>query len=215
MPKQQPTPDPMPSKELVLAAIERAECHRIKHDDPALSRSGPDRSGMSLSIIKEHLGLASGGWTTTQLRPTWEELNDAGLIEQARRSGIVVWRLTSTGQKQLDAARQAGAVDALPESPQHRRWREAHALAGERIGELRESLRQVLDEAIELLDTNSASPSDSWFTIGERIKHACWRLGSATHCLHEWLEPDDAHPDIDQPPHGQRGRRETHQWDRS
>jgi hypothetical protein len=214
MPKQKPISDPMPSKELVLAAIERAECHRIKHDDPAPSRSGPDRSGVSLSVIKEHLGLTPGGWTTTQLRPTWEQLNDADLIEQARRSGIVVWRLTSTGQKRLDAARQAGEVGSLPESPQHRRWREAHALASERIGDFRESLRHILDEATELLDTSSETSSASFFTLGERIKHACWRLGSATHCLHEWLEPDDAHPDIDQPPHGQRGGRETHRWDR-
>jgi len=107
----------MPSKELVLAAIERAELHRMKHDDPILYRGKPDRPGVLLATVKEHLGLVRGGWSTIRLRPTWEELKAARLIEQGRANGLVVWKLSSLGQKQLDRARQAGDIGSLPESP--------------------------------------------------------------------------------------------------
>src|SRR5271167_896031 len=40
MPAKKPTPEAMPSKELVLAAIERAERHRIKLDDPSRYKGG-------------------------------------------------------------------------------------------------------------------------------------------------------------------------------
>lgn len=39
--------------------------------------------------------------------------------------------------------------------------------------------------------------SDAWFSIAERLQAACWRVGSATHCLREWREPDDARVDVD------------------
>jgi hypothetical protein len=71
MPKTKPTPE-LPSNDLILAAIERAVCHRGR-DEPE-----------SLSDIKEHLGLPHNGWTTQQLRPKLEELEAAGLIEQSR-----------------------------------------------------------------------------------------------------------------------------------
>jgi hypothetical protein len=40
-------------------------------------------------------------------------------------------------------------------------------------------------------------------------------MGSATHCLYEWAEPDDATADIDDAPPTQTGRRDTSRWDRT
>ena len=212
MPTEKRTREAMPSKELVLAAIERTERHRIRHTDPDLHRDRPDRPGVPLSIIKEHLGLAPGGWTTIQLRPRWDELKAAGLIEQSRRSGFEVWTLTSAGQKSLDATRDAGELGVLPESPQHRRWREAHDIAGKRIGRFREHLREVLYEAIGVLDAHDQPDSEGWHALSQRIRDAYERLESASYCLHEWPEPDDSRADI--APRWRAGRRDIGRFDK-
>jgi hypothetical protein len=80
MPAEKRTREAIRSKELVLAAIERAERHRISHRDRDLHRDKPDQPGVLFVTVKEHLGLASAGWTTIRLRPTWDELEAAGLI---------------------------------------------------------------------------------------------------------------------------------------
>jgi hypothetical protein len=143
MPAKKPTPEALPSKELVLAAIERAELHRIKHDDPVLYRGKPHRPGVLLSVVKQHLGLAPGGATTVRLRPTWNELQAAGLIERGRSNGMTVWKLTDAGKKYLTHVRPAGDIGSLPESPQHRYWRDARTVAAERIGEFSEMLQTL------------------------------------------------------------------------
>ena len=199
MPNDKATPEVMPSKELVLAAIERAERHRTKQDDPNRHRARPDRSGMSLEIIKEHLGLPRGGRTTIQLRPCWDGLKAAGFIEQSRRHGVVVWRLTNAGQQCLDQARATHDIGALPESPQHRAWREARAIAADRTRDFHEELQAALSEAAGLLDAHETANSDTWQAIGERLLRSCRRMESASYCLHEWQEPDDAHGDIAPP----------------
>jgi hypothetical protein len=33
--------------------------------------------------------------------------------------------------------------------------------------------------------------------MAERLQRVCRRLGSASHCLHEWAEPEDERADID------------------
>jgi hypothetical protein len=213
MPAKKPTHEAMPSKELVLAAIERAELHRIKHDDDsALYRGKPDRPGVLLATIKEHLGLGRGGWSTIRLRPTWNELQTAGLIEQSRSNGLIVWKLTGAGQKQLDRARHAGDIGSLPESPQHRHWREARTIASERIGEFGEMLQALLGEAAGLLDAHDPADSDTWHALSQRLQRACNRLESASYCLHEWPEPDDSRPD--NPPPGKAGRRGIRRFDK-
>jgi hypothetical protein len=35
------------------------------------------------------------------------------------------------------------------------------------------------------------------FEMGARLHDACWRLASATHCLHEWTEPGEWCADVD------------------
>jgi len=212
MPEAKRTHEAMPSKELVLAALERAELQRIKHDDPELHRGKPDRPGVLFATVKEHLGLDPGGWTTIQLRPTWQALEDAGLIEQSRLRGSNVWTLTAAGQQRLDTTRNAGRLGALPESPQHRHWREAREIAGKRMDEFRERLRRMLDEGIGALDPHEQPDSDAWHALGERLQLACERLEAASYCLGEWPEPDESAPDV--PSRWRGGRRNIRRFEK-
>jgi hypothetical protein len=211
MPAKKPTPEVMPSKELVLAAIERAELHRIKHDHPVLYRGKPHRPGVLLSVIKQHLGLAPGGATTVRLRPTWNELQADGLIEPGRANGMNVWKLTDAGKKHLARARKAGDIGSLPEAPQHRLWREARAIAASRSGEFGDMLQVLLGQAAGLLDSHEAADSDTWHALGHRLQRACERLASANYCLYEWPEPDDSRPDT--PPYRKAERRSIQRFD--
>jgi hypothetical protein len=103
----------------------------------------------------------------------------------------------------------AGEV-SLPESPQHRNWREAREAAGERIGSFRDALRALLDEGATLL-ADEATDSEAWVVFGEKVGKACKRLASATYCLREWVEPDDATADIED--NRRLGRRNPRSWD--
>jgi len=202
MPTKERIPEPLPSAELVLAAIDRAYRHRRNADIP----------GVSMADIKAHLGLPHNGATTLRLRPVWQQLETERLIEKLRKGGSVRWRLTRKGRMRLASAKDAHGLYELPESPQHARWRTAHTAAGERITDFRHDLRELLGEATALLEAGGQPPSGEWYELGKRLTDACGRLGSATHCLHEWAEPYDATVDIDKPPYGQGGRREIHSW---
>jgi hypothetical protein len=202
MPTKERIPEPLPAAELVLAAIDRAYRHRRNADVPAVS----------MADIKAHLGLPHNGATTIRLRPVWQQLEAERLIERLRKGSTVRWRLTRKGRMRLDSAQDAHGLYELPESPQHARWRQAHAAAGERIAGFRSDLRELLDEAMALLAAGGQPPSEEWYGLGRHLTDACGRLGSATHCLHEWAEPNDATADIDQPPYRQGGRRDISQW---
>jgi hypothetical protein len=173
------------SDALVLAAVERAERHREREGE-----------GVMMSDIAEHLRFVHGSWTSRRLRPQFDALIAEGSLARSRRHGVLVWELTDDGRGRLERMSRAGEVEALPEAPQHRAWRHARAAAGERIDGFRAQAREALEEAAMLLDAEDAR-SDPWFGIAERLQASCWRVGSATHCLHEWREPDDGRPDVD------------------
>ncbi len=162
------------SDDLVLAAVERAERHRERQGE-----------GVMMSDIAEHLGFVHGSWTTRRLRPQIEVFIAAGLLVRSRRHGVVVWALTSSGRRRIE---QAGGAVGLPESPQHREWRHARALAAERIDGVCERASGVLEEAMDALDSEGVR-SDAWFALAERLQSACWQFGSVTYCLSEWPEP--------------------------
>jgi hypothetical protein len=203
---------------LVLAAVDRAVRHR-----------GKGVSDVPVWAVLEHLDIARRSKGARHVRFRLEALEAAGSLERRRRHGVPVWGLSRSGRRRLRRAQAAGRVPVLPESPQHRAWREASAAAAERIDGFREQMRDVLGEAGELLDAGRAS-SDAWFELGERLARASWRMGSATFCLHEWVEPDDAQADVDDgcdpgddeldPTHRRHlrslrsGRRNTRRWDR-
>jgi hypothetical protein len=144
--------------------------------------------------------------TGARLRPRFRELEAAGLIAGVKRSGIVKYTATPSGQRLL---RDAGEI-VLPESPQHRRWREARDAADKRIGGFRAVVGTLLGEAAAALATEDTD-SEAWFVFSERLQRACWRLACATHCLHEWPEPDDATADMDENTR-RLGRRDVTRW---
>jgi hypothetical protein len=179
---------------LILAALKRAELHR-----------GRDEPGVHYSDIVAHLGLKMGPSTGHKLRPRVRAMEAEGLIAGFKRNGSGAYKATPKGERVL---RAAGEV-ALPESPQHRQWREAREAATERINSFRDGLRVLLDEGATLL-TDEATDSEAWFVYGEKMGRACKRLGSATYCLRDWLEPNDASADVDES--RRLGRRNPRSW---
>ncbi len=159
----------------VLAAIDRAERHR-------------GRQGVPVWLIFEHLGIPR---RSRRVRAQLQALVEGGSIEQRREHGVDVWVLAPSGRSGL---RGAGRVD-LPESPQHRQWRNARTLAAQEIERFRVAMGDLATEASALLGDTPGS--DAWFELAERLQRAARRLGSATYCLHEWMEPDDDRADID------------------
>lgn len=192
------------SDALMLAAIERAQ-HHTRHGEHGVGRRN----------IAEHLGFIPGAATTVKLRPQVDALIASGLIEYAKHHGIELWALTSAGRKQLARARQGQPLE-LPEAPQHRIWREAHAEAAERTQEFRQQLRRTLHEANRLLDSEHGGNSAAWFDLATRLLAQCELVASATYCEREWPEPDDAHPDHEDElltiTNAQRARRYLRRW---
>ena len=177
----------LPSEELVLAAIERAALHRAR-----------SCAAVPTWAILEHLGLARRSADARQLRSRLALLEDGGLLERSHPHGVLSWELTPSGRRRLRRARSAGGLPELPESPQHRAWRNAHTTAAQEIERLRDALRVQLHEASLLLDADPAPRSDAWLAQAEALRRSCWRVASASHCLREWPEPHDALPDIDE-----------------
>jgi hypothetical protein len=174
-------PDP-----LVLAAIDRAERHN------------PSRPpGVPVWQVYDHLSIPKRSELAQHVRAQLDALEAAGSIARSRRQGVQTWALTSSGRRLLTQARRAGKVPELPESPQHRAWRDARTVAEQEIERFLVSVREGLDYAVRLLDADPAAASDAWFELGERLHRDCRRVGSATHCLHEWSEPDDDGADVD------------------
>jgi hypothetical protein len=183
------------SDDLILAAIKRAERHS-------------DRRGATMSLIRDHLGLPQRSGAGRKVRVRVLALADAGVLEHLRRHGRDLWTLTPAAKRRL--RRAEGVADELPESPQHQRWARAHRLAEQEVGRFETSLRASLEEATASLDADMPAPSDTWFALSRRLEHRARRLGSAIHCLHEWPEPSDDVPDLDEgEPHG---RRNTALW---
>jgi hypothetical protein len=200
---------------LVLAAVERVVLHRGRSE------------GVPLERVAEHLGFRYGSWTTRRLRPQLESLCSQGALVVSRQRGRYLWALSDAGLAILGAARTAGHLPVLPESPQHRFWRHRHSEAGDRLERIDGELRAALAHADDLVEDPNAS-SDAWFELATSLGRACRGLGRAIYCLREWAEPDDAHPDRDVrldpgdellPPPEQRrlsalraGRRNPHDW---
>jgi hypothetical protein len=220
MPHDHPSrrPGERPSDELVLAAIERAALH-----DPR------QIAAMPVWTILEHLALPRRSGAARHVSARLEAMETAGWLDRARRHGVPTWALTDAGARHLREARSKGDATTLPESPQHRTWRLARVAAGQELERFRASLRERLQRAEGLLDADPQPHSDAWLQLAEELQRACRRVGSASYCLREWLEPDDDLRDVDErvdpadamlgeaelarrrAPRG--GRRNIRQWD--
>lgn len=175
-----------PTDELVLAAVERAARHRATGTD-----------AVPIWAILEHLALARRSAAARHVGSRLDALREKGWLERSRLHGIPAWALTSRGQRRLQRARRAGGLPALPESPQHRAWRNARTTASQEIERFRASLSARLIDAALLLDADPSARSDDWLALADRLQRSCRRLGSASYCLYEWREPDDARADLD------------------
>ena len=175
-----------PSDELVLAALDRAARHRAR-----------DTAAVPVWAVFEHLGVSRRSTAARRVRIRLDVLQAAGWIALGRVHGIQTWGLTSAGVRHLRRERRAGRVPPLPESPQHRRWRNARLAAAQEIDRFERNLRALLAEAEQLLDVEPPADSDAVFALGERLQRGCWRLASARYCLREWSEPDDARADLE------------------
>lgn len=176
-----------PSDELILAAVERAARHQTR--EPAAAPAW---------AVLEHLAIPRRSAAARHVRERMDAMLAAGLLKRTRRRSVPTWTLTDEGLACLRNARSAGALAELPESPQHRAWRNAGGAAGQEIERFRDSLRERLAEAARLLDADTPPHSDAWLELGEELQRACRRLASASHCLYEWDEPDDARADVDE-----------------
>ncbi len=174
------------SDDLVLAAIDRAERHRAGK-----------RESVPFRTVVAHLGFVHNSWTSRRLRPQLEGLITHGLVSNARRKGLDVWGLTDAGRERLRVTLKTGGVGELPESPQHRAWRRARAVAAERIDGFRERAKRGTEEATVLLGSSRRVRSDAWLGLADHLELVYQQLGRATYCLYEWAEPDDATADID------------------
>lgn len=192
---------------LVLAAVARAYRHR-----------SPKGLDVPFGDIIDHLAIARRTKAARNVRAHLAALCDADLVRRSRRHGITVWGLTWAGQRHLERALRSTDPPILPESPQHRAWRNAHDLAGQEIDRFRGQLRATVGDTLELADTDPPTHSDAWFMLAARLQRDAWLLGSATHCLYEWREPTDERADIDtqeeageeELPEKERNRRRAH-----
>lgn len=181
------TPPARPPDELVLAALERAARHHLR-----------DTSAVPVWAILEHLDILARSAPARHVRAQLDAMQIEGLLERSRRHGIPTWALSATGRRRLRRAQRAGGLPALPESPQHRAWRNARTLAAQELERFRQTLRERLDQAALLLDADPPPHSDAWLELADELRRACRQLASASHCLREWPEPDDARADHDE-----------------
>jgi hypothetical protein len=174
-----------PADRLVLAAVARAVRHRL---DGA--------SGVALWLILDHLAIAPRASAARHVRLRLAALERDGSLSAGRRHSVSVWAPTDRGLRRL--RRDARALDELPESPQHRAWRQARVTAGQELDRFAADLDALLAQAGSLLAGGAPSAgSDAWLVLAEELRHACRRVGSAVHCLHEWPEPGELLADLD------------------
>jgi hypothetical protein len=183
--RSQPRREQPPSDELVLAAVERAGRHRAG-----------ERLDVPIRSVLEHLDLPRRSSAARHVLVRLNALAADGAVEAGRRHGIATWALTQDGRRRLAASPHALA-GALPESPQHRAWRQARTTAELELERFRASLAVELDDARRLLDGEAAVASDAWLELAERLARSCRLLGSAAYCLYEWPEPSDDRADVD------------------
>lgn len=144
-----------------------------------------------------HLGLNWRTRVAREFRARLTALEDAGLVETGRRHGARVWELSELGHSTLDQIVAVEGMPVLPESPQHRAWRNVSRLGEQEMGRFKTDLGDAVLAAFFMLDCDPPVASDEWFVMGERMRQACRALGSALYCAREWAEPSDELADID------------------
>jgi hypothetical protein len=187
---------------LIMAAIARGECHERSPEVWVL-------------VVAEHLGFEPTAKTIAALHPRLEDLRRGGWLSRSEKQDREHWSLTAAGREELTKRREKGTVRELPESLQHRAWRKARMASALRIDGFKGDMGEALEAADDVLTRYGEPASAVWFSLAERLSAAAWRLGSANHCLYEWMEPEDGEPDVDEWPGPAPGRRTTSAWDQN
>jgi hypothetical protein len=125
----------------LLAAVDRAARHRNGHAPAAW-------------MVLEHLGAPTRSPEGREARTRLGSLEQRGLLKRSRSRSTSVWTLTRAGQRRL----QLATVD-LPESPQHRRWRQARSLAEREAPRFRQDLEEALRDGLVRCGRRSKSAS--------------------------------------------------------
>jgi hypothetical protein len=174
--------------DVLLAALRRAVLH-----DPRGRRHVP------IWVLLEHLDVPRRSARAGAARERLAKLEKRGWIERGSAHGVPMWTLSKTGKRRLRRAERAGTCLALPESPQHRAWRQARTLASQEIDRFETELQRASDDAAALLQSEHRKEirSDVWLELGARLARDCRLLASARHCLSEWPEPTEAGADLD------------------
>lgn len=186
-------PDPIAPELTLLAAIERAELHS--------PRSGGRRAACRRDVVT-HLGLDWHPGTARRLKAQLEGLEvdrRVRLGKKAPERSLV--SLTRRGRDRLRRARRErvpeALASALPESPQHRVWREARAAAVCQVDEFRSAATAAVQDAETVLVSPTGASAEELMRIGDRLRRELWRFASATYCREEWAEPDERERDED------------------
>jgi len=186
-------PDPLAPELTLLAAIERAELHS--------PRSGGQRAAYRRDVVV-HLGLDWHPGTARRLKAQLEGLETDRCVRLGSKApdrSLVA--LTRRGCNRLQRARREqmpeALASALPESPQHRAWREARAAAVSRVDEFRSAATDAVQDAETALVSPAGASAEELMRIGDRLRREFWRLASATYCREEWAEPDERKRDKD------------------
>ena len=191
-----------PPEIIILAAVERAARHEQSDE-------------VATTCVAEHLGFEPTKKAIRLLHSRLDRLRDEGSLTRVARDGADAWLLTSEGRAELEEGYEAEEGGELPEAPQHRAWREARVAAAVRLEGFKDEIGTMLEEATELLAQARPARSSEWIAVSQRLSSAAWRVGSATHCLYEWIEPDDDFPDVDEAPGPNPGRRAISAWDQT
>jgi DNA-binding MarR family transcriptional regulator len=189
MPCELGTPGPVSELE-VLAALARAELHATRW------KPYP-------SDIANHLGWRWSGVAARGLYPHLERLASAGQLAPVepspRKRSHQQWRVTAAGRRRLASA---GPIH-LPESPQHRRWRQDRDVAAWALDAVRSQAWDVIEEVSDLL----SGPEGDLPTLGDdfvkgltrRFEKSFRATGLALRMYEQWAEPSDLAADDDAP----------------
>jgi hypothetical protein len=166
----------------VLAALARAELHAR-------------RWYPQLSDIAHHLGWRYSGAATRRLRPHLERLSAAGLVAAveppAYKMSSQKWVTTDAGRRRLASSPPV----ELPESPQHRRWRQDRDVAAWARDAARREAWVLIEELEDLLAGRpEARPilSEGWaYRASRRFEEAFRDYALATRMWEQWPEPSD------------------------
>lgn len=170
----------------VLAALARAELHATRWKP-------------YLSDVAQHLGWKSSGGAARRLRQHLSRLTSAGLVTTKgpppHRAHTQRWATAAAGRRRLASA---GPID-LPESPQHRRWRQDRDVAAWALPAAREQTWVVVEEVYELLSSREEvrpfHSDDFVYGLSRRFEEAFQSYGLAFRMCEQWPEPSDLAPD--------------------